>query len=62
MTTLAPQAAAAVERELLVEDTMTLPVQVNGKKRADVTVGARGRQRRHRGRRAGARGVSGARG
>ena len=27
-----------VERDLLVEDTMTLPVQVNGKKRADVTV------------------------
>ena len=24
--------------ELLVEDTITLPVQVNGKKRADVTV------------------------
>ena len=28
----------AVERELLVEDMITLPVQVNGKKRADVTV------------------------
>jgi leucyl-tRNA synthetase len=28
----------AVERELLVESTMTLPVQVNGRKRADVTV------------------------
>ncbi len=27
-----------VERDLLVEDTMTLPVQINGKKRADVTV------------------------
>jgi leucyl-tRNA synthetase len=27
-----------VERDLLVEDTMTLPVQVNGKKRADVSV------------------------
>ncbi len=27
-----------VEAELLVEDTLTLPVQVNGKKRADVTV------------------------
>ena len=25
-------------RDLLVEDTMTLPVQINGKKRADVTV------------------------
>jgi len=28
----------AVERDLLVEDTVTLPVQVNGRKRADVTV------------------------
>jgi leucyl-tRNA synthetase len=28
----------AVERELLVEDTVVLPVQVNGKKRADVSV------------------------
>jgi leucyl-tRNA synthetase len=28
----------AVERELLVEDTITLPVQINGKKRAEVTV------------------------
>ena len=27
-----------VETALLVEDTITLPVQVNGKKRADVTV------------------------
>ncbi|MCC2652434.1 MAG: leucine--tRNA ligase, partial [Microvirga sp.] len=27
-----------VDRSLLVEDTVTLPVQVNGKKRADVTV------------------------
>ncbi|HKS86387.1 MAG TPA: leucine--tRNA ligase [Pseudolabrys sp.] len=27
-----------VEASLLVEDTMTLPVQINGKKRADVTV------------------------
>jgi len=27
-----------VERELLIETTMTLPVQINGKKRADVTV------------------------
>ena len=27
-----------VEPALLVEDTVTLPVQVNGKKRADVTV------------------------
>ena len=27
-----------VEHALLVEDTVTLPVQVNGRKRADVTV------------------------
>ena len=27
-----------VDRDLLVEDVLTLPVQVNGKKRADVTV------------------------
>jgi leucyl-tRNA synthetase len=28
----------AVERSLLIEDTVTLPVQVNGKKRGEVTV------------------------
>ena len=28
----------AVEQSLLVEDTITLPVQINGRKRADVTV------------------------
>jgi leucyl-tRNA synthetase len=27
-----------IERDLLVEDTITLPVQVNGKKRSEVTV------------------------
>jgi len=27
-----------VEPDLLIEDTVTLPVQINGKKRADVTV------------------------
>jgi len=27
-----------VERDLLIEDTLTLPVQINGRKRADVTV------------------------
>jgi leucyl-tRNA synthetase len=27
-----------VERDLLIEDTVTLPVQVNGKKRAEVTI------------------------
>lgn len=36
---LAAQAAwPEVERDLLVEDAVTLPVQLNGKKRADVTV------------------------
>jgi leucyl-tRNA synthetase len=37
--TLVAQAAwPQVERDLLIEDTVTLPVQINGKKRADVTV------------------------
>ena len=35
---VAEEAWPALERELLVEDTITLPVQINGKKRADVTV------------------------
>jgi len=35
---LAVGAWPVVERELLIESTITLPVQVNGKKRADVTV------------------------
>jgi leucyl-tRNA synthetase len=35
---VAEQPWPAVERDLLVEDTITLPVQINGKKRADVTV------------------------
>jgi leucyl-tRNA synthetase len=36
---LAAQAAwPAVEADLLVEDTITLPVQVNGKRRAEITV------------------------
>ena len=36
---LAAEAAwPTAERELLIETTMTLPVQINGKKRADVTV------------------------
>jgi leucyl-tRNA synthetase len=35
---LAHQPWPALESDLLVEDTITLPVQVNGKKRADVTV------------------------
>ncbi|MEW6641195.1 MAG: leucine--tRNA ligase [Pseudomonadota bacterium] len=39
-TGLVSEAAWPVlEPELLVEDTMTLPVQINGRKRADVTVG-----------------------
>ncbi len=38
-TTLVAQAPwPPVERDLLVEDTLTLPVQINGRKRADVTV------------------------
>jgi leucyl-tRNA synthetase len=37
--TLVAQAAwPQVERDLLIEQTVTLPVQINGKKRADVTV------------------------
>jgi leucyl-tRNA synthetase len=35
---LAVQGWPVVERDLLIESTITLPVQVNGKKRADVTV------------------------
>src|SRR5258708_3049782 len=37
-TLLATQDWPALESDLLVEDTITLPVQVNGKKRADVTI------------------------
>ena len=37
-TLLANPPWPALESDLLVEDTITLPVQVNGKKRADVTV------------------------
>jgi leucyl-tRNA synthetase len=37
-TLVAEAAWPAVERELLVEDTLTLPVQINGKKRAEVVV------------------------
>jgi leucyl-tRNA synthetase len=37
-TLLAKQHWPTLETDLLVEDTITLPVQVNGKKRADVTV------------------------
>jgi leucyl-tRNA synthetase len=37
-TLVAEAAWPLVERDLLVEDTLTLPVQINGKKRADVTV------------------------
>ncbi len=35
---LARKAWPKIEADLLIEDTLTLPVQVNGKKRADVTV------------------------
>ncbi len=37
-TLVAEAAWPQVERNLLIEDTVTLPVQINGKKRADVTV------------------------
>ncbi|MSO67703.1 MAG: leucine--tRNA ligase [Pseudolabrys sp.] len=37
-TLVATEAWPALEPDLLVENTITLPVQVNGKKRADVTV------------------------
>jgi leucyl-tRNA synthetase len=37
-TLVAEAAWPQVERDLLIEDTVTLPVQINGKKRADVTV------------------------
>jgi leucyl-tRNA synthetase len=37
-TLVSLQAWPTVEPGLLVENTITLPVQVNGKKRADVTV------------------------
>jgi leucyl-tRNA synthetase len=37
-TLLATKSWPVLERDLLVEDTITLPVQVNGRKRADVTI------------------------
>ena len=37
-TLVATEAWPALEPDLLVENTITLPVQVNGKKRGDVTV------------------------
>ncbi|MFN3658652.1 MAG: leucine--tRNA ligase [Pseudolabrys sp.] len=37
-TLVATEAWPALEADLLVENTITLPVQINGKKRADVTV------------------------
>jgi len=37
-TLVAAEPWPALEAELLVEDTVTLPVQINGKKRAEVTV------------------------
>jgi len=38
LSLVSTEAWPQVEPELLVEDTITLPVQINGKKRADVTV------------------------
>jgi leucyl-tRNA synthetase len=35
---VAEEAWPAVDQAILVEDTITLPVQVNGKKRADLTI------------------------
>jgi leucyl-tRNA synthetase len=37
-TLVASQPWPEVEQALLIEDTITLPVQINGKKRADITV------------------------
>jgi|SRR5579885_467209 len=37
-TLVSQEAWPVLERELLIEETITLPVQVNGRKRADVTV------------------------
>jgi leucyl-tRNA synthetase len=37
-TLVASEAWPKLERELLLENTMTLPVQINGKKRAEVTI------------------------
>ena len=37
-TLVATEAWPELEPDLLVENTITLPVQINGKKRADVTV------------------------
>ena len=37
-TLVAAEPWPKLEPDLLVEDTITLPVQINGKKRADVTV------------------------
>jgi leucyl-tRNA synthetase len=37
-TLVASEAWPTVEPDLLIEDSITLPVQINGKKRADITV------------------------
>jgi leucyl-tRNA synthetase len=37
-TLVASEAWPILERELLIENTVTLPVQINGKKRAEVTI------------------------
>ena len=46
---VATEAWPQVEPDLLVESTITLPVQINGKKRADVTVARDAGKYRHRG-------------
>ena len=38
-TIVAAEPWPVLEPDLLIEDTVTLPVQINGKKRAEVTVG-----------------------
>ena len=44
-TLVSAEAWPQLEPDLLVEDTVTLPVQINGKKRADVTVSPRTRKK-----------------
>src|SRR5262249_12851020 len=41
-TLVASEAWPVLEPDLLIEDSITLPVQINGKKRGDVTVGRDG--------------------
>ena len=54
-TLVSAEAWPQVEPDLLVENTVTLPVQINGKKRADVTVSRDAGKETDRGCRSGAR-------